>query len=75
MLQRRPDAAKNKLTHIFIKKKKQGSLVLWKIFPQGLQQWKSVFNLQELKTPFCAMSPPPPGSEYAVPPFQTYDCG
>ena len=39
---------------------------LWKIFIQGLQQWKSVFNLQEVKTPFSAMSPPPPGSDDTV---------
>ena len=41
-------------------------MVLWKIFPQGLQQWKSVFNLQEVKTPFSAISPPPRGSDDAV---------
>ena len=38
---------------------------LWKIFIQGLQQWKSVFNLQEVKTPFSPMSPPPTGSDDA----------
>ena len=27
------------------------------------QQWKSVFNAQEVKTPFSAKSPPPPGSD------------
>ena len=37
-----------------------------KMFDQGLQQWKSVFNLQEVKMPFSAMSPPPPGSHEAV---------
>ena len=37
---------------------------LWKIFIQGLQQWKSVFNLQEVKTPFSAMTSP--GSDDAV---------
>ena len=36
---------------------------LWEMFHQGLQQWKSVFNLQEVKMPFFAMSPPPPGSD------------
>ena len=41
-------------------------MVLWKFFPQGLQQWKSVFNLQEVKTPFSAISPPPSGSDDAV---------
>ena len=41
-------------------------MVLWKIFPQGIQQWKSVLNLQEVKTPFSAMSPPPPGSDDTV---------
>ena len=40
-------------------------MVLWKFFPQGLQQWKSVFNLQEVKTPFSAMSPPSLGSDDA----------
>ena len=38
---------------------------LWEMFHQGLQQWKSVFNLQEVKMPFFAMSPPPPGSDDA----------
>jgi len=68
MLQLRADAAKNKLTHIFIKKKKkQGSVVLWKIFIQGVKQWKSVFNLQKMKMPFSAMNPPPiTGSDDAV---------
>ena len=41
-------------------------MVPWKIFLQGLQQWKSVFNLQEVKMPFSAMSPPLPGSDDAV---------
>ena len=41
-------------------------MVLWKMFIQGLQQWKSVFNLQEVKTPFSAMSLPPPVSHDAV---------
>ena len=44
---------------------------LWKMFPQGLQHQKSVFNLQEVKTPFSAMSPPSPGSDDA----ETYDFG
>ena len=35
------------------------------MFHQGLQQRKSVFNLQEVKMPFSAMSPPPPGSDDA----------
>ena len=39
---------------------------LWKIFIQGVHQWKSIFNLQEVKTSFSAMSPPPPGSDDAV---------
>ena len=34
--------------------------------PQGLQHWKSVFNLQEVKTPFPAISPLPPGSDDAA---------
>ena len=38
---------------------------LWEMFHQGLQQWKSVFNLQEVKMPFSAMSPLPPGSDDA----------
>ena len=38
---------------------------LWKMFPQGLQHWTSVFNLQEVKTPFSAMSPPSLGSDDA----------
>ena len=62
MLQLRPDAAKNKLRHIFIKRTGfHGSL---KMSHQGLQQWK-VFNLQEVKTPFFAISPLPPVSDYA----------
>ena len=62
MLQPRPDAAKNKSTHIFIKRTGfHGSL---KMSHQGLQQWK-VFNLQEVKTPFFAISPLPPVSDYA----------
>ena len=44
-------------------------MALWKIFIQGLQQWKSVYNLQEVKTPFSAMSPPPPVSHDAVLPY------
>ena len=40
-------------------------MVLWKFFPQGLQQWKSVFNPQEVKMPFFAMSPPLPRSDDA----------
>ena len=39
---------------------------LWKRFIEGLQPWKSVFNLQEVKTPFSATSPPPPVSDDAV---------
>ena len=35
------------------------------MFHQGLQQRKSVFNLQEVKTPFFAISPLPPVSDYA----------
>ena len=35
------------------------------MFHQGLQQWKSVFNLQEMKTPFSPMSPPTTGSDDA----------
>ena len=35
------------------------------MFHQGLQQQKSVFNLQEMKTPFSPMSPPPTGSDDA----------
>ena len=35
------------------------------MFHQGLQQWKSVFNPQEVKTPFSAMSSPLPGSDDA----------
>ena len=38
---------------------------LRKMFDQGLQQRKSVFNLQEVKTPFSAMSPSFPGSNDA----------
>ena len=38
---------------------------LWEMFHQGLQQRKSVFNLQEVKTPFSAMSPSFPGSNDA----------
>ena len=38
---------------------------LWKLFDQGLQQRKSVFNLPEVKMPFSAMSPPPAGSDDA----------
>ena len=38
---------------------------LWKLFDQGLQQRKSVFNLQKVKMPFSAMSPPPRGSDDA----------
>ena len=38
---------------------------LWEMFHQGLQQRKSVFNLQEVKTPFSAMSPPSLGSDDA----------
>ena len=38
---------------------------LRKMFDQGLQQRKSVFNLQEVKMPFSAMSPPPSGSDDA----------
>ena len=41
-------------------------MVLWKIFIQGLQQWKLVFNLQKVKTPFSAMSPPLPVSDDTV---------
>ena len=40
-------------------------MVLWKIFPQGIQR-KSVLNLQEMKTPFSALSPPPSGSDDTV---------
>ena len=36
-----------------------------KMFDQGLQQWKSVFNLQEVKMLFSAMSPLPPVSDNA----------
>ena len=36
-----------------------------KMFDQGLQQLKSVFNLQEVKMPFSAMSPLPPVSDNA----------
>ena len=39
---------------------------LWKMFHLGSQHQKSVFNLQEVKTPFSAMSPPPPGSDDTV---------
>ena len=39
---------------------------LWNIFIQGVQQWKSLFNLQEVKTSFSAMSPPPPVSHDTV---------
>ena len=35
------------------------------MFHERLQQRESVFNLQEVKTPFSAMSPPPPGSDDA----------
>ena len=38
---------------------------LWKMFHQGLQQRKSVFNLQEVNMPFSATSLPPPGSDDA----------
>ena len=38
---------------------------LWEMFHQGLQQWKSVFNLQEVKMLFSAMSPLPPVSDNA----------
>ena len=38
---------------------------LWEMFHQGLQQRKSVFNLQEVKMPFSALSPPPPASDNA----------
>ena len=37
-----------------------------KMFDQGLQQLKSVFNLQEVKMLFSAMSPLPPGSDDSV---------
>ena len=38
---------------------------LWKMFHLGSQHQKSVFNLQEVKTPFSPMSPPPTGSDDA----------
>ena len=38
---------------------------LWKRFIEGLQPWKSVFNLQEVKMPFSAVNPPPFGSDDA----------
>ena len=38
---------------------------LWKMFHLGSQHQKSVFNLQEVKTPFSPRSPPPTGSDDA----------
>lgn len=63
MLQPRPDAAKNKSAHIFMKRTGfHGSL---EDVPSGISTLEISLNLQEVKMPFSAVNPPPTGSDDA----------